>query len=117
MEFFIRQNSDLPILLMEIVNDGRTGAYKEFNSVMDNATIRFSMKRESDGLQTIYMNNAHITEKIQQNPDAPTEYYIFYRWTKRDTIKKGRFIGEFSVVTEMGELIAPIRERLYINII
>lgn len=117
MEFFIKQNSNLPILVMEVVNDGRTRSNIEFNDVLDNATIRFSMKRVSDGVQTIFMNNAHITEKIQQNPDSPTEYYIYYKWTDRDTSKKGRFVGEFSIVTEMGELIAPIREQLYINII
>jgi len=116
MEFFIRQNSELPILIMEIVNDGRTQSHLDFSDMLDNATIRFSMKRVSDGVQTIFMNNAYITEKIQQNPDAPTEYYIFYRWQKRDTRMKGRFIGEFSVITEAGELIAPIRENLYINI-
>jgi len=117
MEFFIRQKSNTPILIMEIVNDGRTRSNIEFNDVLDNATIRFSMKRVSDGKQVIFMNNAYITEKLQQNPDAPTEYYIFYKWTDRDTRHKGRYVGEFSVVTELGELIAPIREQLFINII
>jgi hypothetical protein len=51
------------------------------------------------------------------NPDAPTEYYIYYRWAARDTNRKGRYIGEFSVLNDLGELIAPIRETLYINII
>ena len=117
MDFFIRQNSDLPILIMEIVNDGRTHNYKDFNAVLDNATIRFSMKKESDGIQKIFMNNAHITDKIQENPDAPKEYYIYYKWTSRDTNEKGRFLGEFSIETEEGELIGPIREPLFINII
>ena len=116
MNFFIRQNSVLPILLMEVVNDGRTYNYRDFNSILDNATIRFSMKRESDGIQKIIMNNAYITDKIQENPDAPKEYYIYYKWTSRDTNEKGRFIGEFSIETELGELISPISEPLYIII-
>jgi len=117
MEFFIRQNSELPILKMEVVRDGRTEAWKVFDADLDNATIRFSMKEESTGIPKIIMKDAYITEKLQENPDAPTMYYIVYKWASRDTKKKGRFIGEFSVINSMGELIAPIRENLYINIV
>jgi hypothetical protein len=117
MEFFIKQNSELPILKMEVVRDGRTDSWKLFDADLDNATIRFSMKEESTGIPKIVMNNAFITEKIQQNPDATPSYYIFYKWTQRDTRRKGRYLGEFSIINSMGELIAPIRENLYINII
>jgi hypothetical protein len=117
MEFFIKQNSELPILKMQVVKDGRTNANKVFDEDLDTATIRFTMKDESNGIPKVLMNNAYITEKIQQNPDAPKEYYIYYKWSKRDTKNKGRFIGEFHIVNSMGELIAPIRENLYINII
>ena len=117
MEFFIKQNSELPILKMSVVKDGRTDAWKTFDADLDNATIRFSMKELSTGIPKIVMNNAFITEKTQENPDAPKEYYIFYKWSLRDTKRKGRFIGEFSIINSMGELIAPSRENLYINII
>ena len=117
MEFFIRQNSELPILKMQVVRDGRTDAYKIFDTDLDTATIRFSMKNESNGIHKILMENAYITEKIQNNPDAPYEYYIYYKWRKKDTNTKGRFIGEFHIHNSMGKLIAPIRENLYINII
>jgi hypothetical protein len=117
MEFFIQQNSTLPILKMDVVRDGRTDSWKEFYSVLDNATIRFSMKSEDNGIQKIFMKNAHITEKNRSNVDSPREYYIYYKWSARDTNKKGRFIGEFSIVLENGELIAPIVSNLYINII
>ena len=117
MEYFIKQNSTLPILLMEVVQDGRTNNYQNFQDKLVNATIRFSMKRESDGVQKIFMNNAYITERLLTNPDAPHEYYVYYKWTSRNTNEKGRFIGEFSIITEEGELIGPIREPLFINII
>lgn len=117
MEFFIKQNSELPILKMKVVKDGRTNAANVYNSELDNATIRFSMKEESSGIPKILMNNAYITAMTQTEPDSPTEYYIYYRWTQRDTNRKGKYIGEFSVVNDLGELIAPIRETLYINII
>jgi hypothetical protein len=116
MEFFIKKDSELPILIMEVVNDGRTNTYKKFNEELVNSSIRFSMKRESDGVQKIIMNNAFITEKLLNNPDSPEEYYIYYKWTSRDTNEKGRFIGEFTITTKDGNLICPIREQLFINI-
>ncbi len=117
MEFFIKQNSELPILKMVVVRDGRTDSWKTFDADLDNATIRFSMKEESTGIPKIVMNDAFITEKKQENADAPKEYYIYYKWSQRDTRRKGRYLGEFSIINSMGELIAPIRENLYINII
>jgi hypothetical protein len=117
MEFFIKQNSTLPILKMEAVLDGRTDAWKEFYSILDNANIRFSMKCEDDGLQKIFMQPAYITEKERTHPDSPIQYYIYYQWKGKDTSKKGRFVGEFLIKLSNGELIGPIRENLYINII
>jgi hypothetical protein len=117
MEFFIKQNTSLPILKMDVIRDGRTDSWKEFYSVLDNATIRFSMKSEDNGIQKIFMKNAHITEKNRSNVDSPREYYIYYKWSERDTNKKGRYIGEFLIELSNGELIGPIRENLYINIV
>ena len=37
--------------------------------------------------------------------ESDNQYYIIYKWSERDTRKKGRFLGEFSIVTESGELI------------
>ena len=117
MEFFIKQNSNLPILKMDVVRDGRTDSWKEFYSVLDNTNIRFSMKSEDNGIQKIFMNDAYLTEKYKRSSDSPWEYYIYYKWTAKDTNKKGRYLGQFSIILDDGELIAPIREDLYINII
>jgi hypothetical protein len=117
MEFFIQQNSTLPIIKMDVVLDGRTDASKEYYSILDNATLRFSMVCEDDGIQKIFMNDAYLTEKYRRNLDAPREYYIYYKWKEKDTNKKGRFLGQFLVQLENGDLVSPIRENLYINII
>ena len=117
MEFFINQNSTLPILKMEPVIDGKSDSYKNIIEILDNAIIRFSMKNEANGIQKIFMNQAYIVQKLKNNPDSPWEYYLYYKWNSNDTKIKGRFIGEFSIVLENGELISPIRENLYINII
>lgn len=117
MEFFIKQNSNLPILKMDVVKDGRTEVDQNLYSLLDNATIRFSMRNEENGTQKIFMKEGYIVEKTKTNPDSNTEYYIYYKWENKDTSKKGRFIGEFFIKLESGELIGPIRENLYINII
>lgn len=117
MEFFINQNTTLPVLKMDIIRDGRTDSWKDFYSILDNANIKFSMKSEENGIQKIFMLPAYITEKNRTNPDSERQYYIYYKWRQKDTNKKGRYIGEFSVVLENGDLIAPIASNLYINII
>ena len=117
MEFFIQQNANLPLLKMDVVRDGRTDSWKELYTILDNAIIRFSMKNEETGVQKIFMKNAYITEKIKTNPDSKIEYYIYYKWGSKDTVKKGRYLGEFCIILENGELLSPIRENLYINII
>ena len=65
MEFFIQQNATLPILKMEVVKDGRTDASKDFYSIVENATLRFSMKNEETGIQKVFMKSAYITQKIK----------------------------------------------------
>ena len=117
MEFFIQQNSTLPIIKMDVILDGKTDAGKEFYSILDNATLRFSMVCEDDGIQKIFMKEAYLTEKYRRNFDSPREYYIYYKWGQKDTNKKGRFVGQFLVQLEEGELVSPITENLYINII
>ncbi len=117
MEFFIQQNTTLPILKMDVIRDGRTDSWKDFYSILDNANIRFSMKSEDNGIQKIFMRPAYLTEKIRTNPDSPRQYYVYYKWTQKDTNKKGRYIGEFLLELENGELITPIVQNLYINII
>ena len=61
MEFFINQNSESPLLLMQVVNDGRTNAYQVYNAV-----IRFFMKKESTGIIKI-LGLLYLTPSILMN--------------------------------------------------
>jgi hypothetical protein len=117
MEFFIKQNASLPILKMDLVKDGRTDSAINLYEILDNSNIRFSMKNIDNGTQKIFMQPAYLTEKTGISNYSPKEYYIYYKWSSKDTNKKGRYVGEFLLVLENGELISPIRENLYINII
>jgi len=117
MEFFIRKDSLEPILKMELVRDGRT-EFDTFHDKIENSTIRFSMKSVDDGTYRILNQPAGIVQKIVISPNAPTEYYIYYRWRKKDVKKVGRYQAMFSIFLhdECSEIKVPIREDLFINI-
>jgi hypothetical protein len=114
MEFFIRKNATLPVLKMQVVKDGRTG-YLEVMESLENATIYFSMINEATGIPKIVSAPCYIVSLILAD-GAPTEYYIYYRFTSRDTNTPGRYTGQFLIKNADGNLIMPIREDLYINI-
>ena len=117
MEFFIRKDSLDPILKMQLVLDGRND-FQSFHDKLSNSTIYFSMKSTDTGILKVANKKAYIVSKVPTTPNAPTEYYIYYKWTKNDVKKVGRYQGQFIIYfhTDNTELIVPIREDLYITI-
>lgn len=114
MEFYIRKNATLPLLKMQVVKDGRSG-YLELMNDLEAATIYFTMINVSNAIPKIVSAPCQIVSLIIGD-GATTEYYIYYRFTSRDTNTPGRYQGEFLIKNEQGNLIVPIREELYINI-
>lgn len=123
MTFFINQNSTLPYLRMDVINDGRYDFRKLFIA-LENADITFSMSNLETGVKKITNAKAFIVPKSEGCTD---EYSIEYRWNKRDTKESGTFIGQFKITFNKdivmdgytfpsGELIVPIAEELQINI-
>lgn len=115
--FFIRKNSQLPILQMKVYNDGRN-EYKDIFEKLENAAITFSMVDEK-GRYKVF-NKPGILIPVQKNvcPEE-TEYYIGYKFDKKDTSKPGCYRGEFKIdfLDDGCSLIVPIREDLYINVL
>jgi len=116
MEFFIGQNSTLPVLKMELDFNGKS-SMEEFNSIIENSSIFFSMKNVVDGNYKILNKKAGFTNKVFIEPNSKVEYYIYYKFNLRDTNKVGRYEGEFVFINDDGTLILPIKEKLYINIV
>lgn len=114
MEFFIRKNATLPLLKMQVVKDGRAG-YLELMDLLEVSTIYFSMINEATGIPKIVSAPCYIVNLILTE-GAPTEYYIYYKFTERDTNTPGRYKGQFLIKNAEGDLIVPIREELYINV-
>jgi hypothetical protein len=114
MDFYIKKNATLPVLKMQVVKDGRAG-YQQLMQDLEVSTIFFSMVEEGTGIPKIVSAPAEIVSLILPE-GAPTEYYIYFKFTERDTNTPGRYVGQFLIKNDEGNLILPIREELYINI-
>lgn len=122
-EFFIRKDSVLPTLRMELIEDGRHD-YNKFHELIQNSTITFTMVNRETGVTKVAKMPAYI--KARENGGCVEQYVICYDWKKHDTKEEGNYLGEFNI--EFGELkndeydypkgnlIVPIREELLITI-
>ena len=115
MEFFIRKNATLPVLKMQVVQDGRS-SYGDTMELLELSTIFFSMVNVQTGIPKIVGAPCSIVSLIPNEPGAPVEYYIYYQFTTRNTDTPGRYQGQFLIKNDEGSLILPIREELYINV-
>ena len=114
MEWYIKKNATLPVLKMQVVKDGRAG-YIQFMQDLEVSTIYFSMVDVETGIPKIVSAPCEIVNLILPEGASP-EYYIYFKFTARDTDTIGRYQGQFLIKNDEGNLILPIRENLYINI-
>jgi surface protein len=115
MEFYIRKNATLPILKMRAVNDGR-GSYKDFISFLEVSSIYFTMVNIENGIPKVISQPAYLVP-IDLPAGSDPEYYIYYEFKSTDINRKGRYKGEFLLKHDSDNLILPIREELFINIL
>ena len=114
MEWYIKKGATLPVLKMAIVKDGRAG-YQQLMEDLEVSTIFFTMIEVETGIPKIVSAPAEIVNLILPEGADP-EYYIYFKFTERDTNTPGRYQGQFLIQNDEGNLILPIREELYINI-
>lgn len=122
--FYIRQNSTLPTLRMELIEDGRHDFRKFYESVQ-NCTITFTMVNVDTKITKIAKAPCYI--KLKEDDRCVDKYVICYDWKPRDTKEAGTFKGTFELTfgqiksdeTEYptGNLNMPIRETLNIIIL
>lgn len=120
-EFYINQGATLPILTMEIINNGRNEVNK-INQYIQNASIYFTMINVDNNLTKIAHKPATIFLKDDSN-SCEEEYYIGYIWAGNDTSRKGIYKGIFEINFNSningeipGTLLVPIKEELIIII-
>lgn len=117
MDFNINQHASLPVLKMELIQDGRNDFHKFYDQIQ-NADLTFSMVDISTGVRRIGKKTAHTS--LVTPPDCENDrYYLIYQFTQEDTARAGRFAGLFEIdfLDGSGILIVPIRETLFINIL
>jgi hypothetical protein len=115
MDFFIKRNSTLPLLKLSVVKDGRSD-YNNFMELLETSTIFFSMINTDNGIPKITTKPAGFVEKTFLDPNAEPEYYIYYKFTNIDTNTVGKYEGQFLIKNDEGNIILPIREKLYIYV-
>ena len=122
--FYIRQNSTLPTLRMELIEDGRHD-YRKFYDSIQNCSITFTMVDIDTNITKVAKAPCYI--KLKEDGGCVEKYVICYDWKERDTKDVGTYKGTFDITfnpiksdeTEYptGKLIMPIRETLNIIIL
>lgn len=123
-QFFINKDSELPILSMELIYDGRSD-YNKFWDAIQDSKITFTMTNVDTNV--IKIANAPCYIKLREVGGCVEQYIICYNWKKRDTKEKGTYEGIFTIhfngnltsettTYPSGDLIMPIREKLMITI-
>ena len=115
MNFYIKKNSTLPLLKLQVIKNGRTD-FHAFMKSLEVSSIFFSMVDVETGIPKINSKPAGFVEKIVSEQNAEPEYYIYYQFTNRDTNKPGRYEAQFLIKSDEGNLILPIEEKLFITI-
>lgn len=119
MEFSINKNSTLPVLKLELIQDGRND-FQKFHEKIQNANVYFTMTDVITGVKRIAKKLTTIEQVKPENCVGP-EFYLTYHFTERDSSVAGRFVGQFEIEflgdDPTGTLIVPIREELFINIL
>jgi len=117
MDFYINKNATLPVLKLELIQDGRND-FNRFFELIQNADIYFTMTNLDTGVKKIAKKIA-FTDLVLPTSCVGEEYYIAYKFTSSQTSVAGRYVGQFEInfLDGTGTLIVPIREELFINIL
>ena len=113
MEWFIKKNATLPVLRVQLTQNGRS-QYVNNMSMLGEPNVFFSMTDTETQIPKILTKPAVVTTGLTSSGNI--EYYAHYQFTKRDTKKVGRFLAEFVVSNSDGVLYQPIVDQLYVNI-
>lgn len=115
MEFFIKKNSTLPLLKINVIKDGRSD-YNRDMKYLEETEIFFSMVNEETNVPKITTRPAGVIKKEQSNYGVDLEYSVVYQFTPFDTKKIGRYKGQFLFKNDTGIMLLPLSQEIYINV-
>jgi len=110
VEFYIKKNSTLPKLQVEVLNESRNG-YNQLDKNISASTITFSMVDIKNNVMKIA--NSPATIKLM---DDGSGYALSYQFSKKNTNKSGRYRGFFTITNERGTYEVPIESNLNITV-
>ena len=120
MDFYINQHATLPMVILELIQDGRND-YKNFHEKIQNADVTFTMHDIDSGIKKIGCKTATCLCKTCGNGNDcdDEQYYLAYQFDSKDTNKVGTYVGKFTIdfLDGSGTLIVPIRDELYIHVL
>lgn len=125
MTFYIKQNSTLPTLKMELIDDGRY-SFRKFHECIQAAEITFTMVNADTKITKVANGKCYL--KLREGDVCTEQYVICYDWKKHDTKECGTYKGTFEITFDPtlknesyeypnGILNMPIREELTIVIL
>jgi hypothetical protein len=116
MDFMINKNSTLPLLKLDVIQDGRYDV-KQIYELIQNSNMYFSMSDLETGVKVIGKKPALCFPK--PSDCGYDEYYIGYKFSEKETKKPGTYVGQFTIefLDGYGTLIMPIKEELFIHVL
>lgn len=117
MNFYIKQHSMMPVLTVELLEDG-ISTYQKIYERLENSTVRFFMEEQGSCIPILQCRECCLLVD-SDCADCHDKIYIQYKWAAGDTAKKGKFIGWFEItfLDDQTEFIVPIKEPLYITVL
>lgn len=95
-EFFIRVGSVLPVLRMELIEDGRYDFRKSLiNNALQDSVVKFSMRDRETGILKVANADADIV--LAKKEGCEDVYLLQYKWKPRDVKKEGIYEGWFDI--------------------
>lgn len=115
MEFYIKQNSTLPILKMEIIKDGRSDY--NLNSFLSASTTFFISLYNKVNDKFLFASKECFVTSEYSEFEGKDLYYLNYQFINKDTTKVGRYEVQVSIPSDQGVIVLPLREKYYVNIV
>lgn len=118
MDFYINKNATLPVLKLELYQDGINN-YSYFFNKLQNADIYFTMTDIKTGIKHISRKIAGLAPKTRYVGCTVDEYFLAYQFSSKDSSRPGTYLAQFTIdfLDGSGTLIVPIREELYVHIL
>jgi hypothetical protein len=115
MEFYIKQNSTLPILKMEIIKDGRSDF--NLNSFLSGTSTFLISSYDKSTDRFLFASKECYVSLEYSEFEGKDLYYLNYQFTNKDTLKTGRYEVQVSILSDQGVILLPLQDKYYVNVL